>query len=326
MIHAERGMFHMPIRERGEIDFRDLRVLDALIREGSITGAAQALETTQPAISKLLRRLRARFDDPLVVRRGRGVQPTTRAVEMSAQIRKLLEMADGLQQQRLPFDPEKSEKTFSLLLTDVGMVRFLPPLVARLADLAPNIKVRALPLDSRHFALKLESGEADIALGAFPGAAGHLRFQRLYSDGYASVVRRGHPRAKVARSRRGFVGEQHILITASETGHAAHLETQRVLTRAIAPSNILLQVPSFIAGAIVASQTDGVATLPANLAALVATPLGMSVFRPPVSLPRIEIAQYWHERSHRDPAHRWLRSITLGLFGDRGQVSNAGRP
>ncbi|HKU06353.1 MAG TPA: LysR family transcriptional regulator, partial [Bradyrhizobium sp.] len=115
----------MPIRERQELDFRDLRVLDALIREGSITGAAQALETTQPAISKLLRRLRARFDDPLVVRRGRGVQPTTRAVEMSAQIRKLLEMADSLQQQRMPFDPEKSEKTFGLLLTDVGMVRFL---------------------------------------------------------------------------------------------------------------------------------------------------------------------------------------------------------
>lgn len=310
----------MPIRERQKLDFRDLRVLDALIREGSITGAAQALETTQPAISKLLRRLRTRFDDPLVVRRGRGVQPTTRAVEMSAQIRKLLEMADSLQQQRLPFDPEKSEKTFSLLLTDVGMVRFLPPLVARLADLAPNIKVRALPLDSRHFALKLESGEADIALGAFPRAAGHLRFQRVYSDGYASVVRRGHPRAKEARSRRGFVDEQHILITASETGHAAHLETQRVLTRAIAPSNILLQVPSFIAGAIVASQTDGVATLPANLAALVAAPLGMSVFRTPVSLPRIEIAQYWHERSHRDPAHRWLRSITLELFGDRDRL------
>jgi DNA-binding transcriptional LysR family regulator len=311
-------MFHMPKWKYQEIDFRDLRVLDALIREGSITGAAQALETTQPAISKLLRRLRTRFDDPLVVRRGRGVQPTTRAVEMTAQIRKLLEMADSLQQQRVPFDPGKSEKTFSLLVTDVGMVRFLPPLVARLAGLAPNIKVRALPFDSRHFALKLESGEADLALGAFPGAAGHLRVQRLYCDGYASVVRRGHLRAAEARTRKGFLGEQHILITASETGHAAHLETQRVLTRAIAPSNILLQVPSFIAGAIVASQTDGVATLPANLATLVARPLGMSVFRTPVSLPRIEIAQYWHERSHRDPAHRWLRSITLDLFGDRG--------
>jgi DNA-binding transcriptional LysR family regulator len=311
-------MFHMPKMESLELGFRDLRVLDTLIREGSITRAAQVLETTQPAISKLLRRLRLRFADPLVVRRGSGVQPTARAVEMSTQIRALLEIADSLWQERMPFDPRQSEKTFSLLLTDVGMVRFLPPLIARLAELAPKVKVRALPLDSRHFALKLESGEADLALGAFPKAAGYLRSQRLFSDGYASAVRRGHPRAGAARTRKGFLAEQHILITASETGHAAHLETQRVLTRAITPSNILLQVPSFIAGAIVASQTDGVATLPANLAALVAAPLGMSVFRTPIPLPRIEIAQYWHERSHRDAAHRWLRSICHELFGSRG--------
>ncbi len=129
------------------LDLRDLRVLDTLIREGSITRTAQVLETTQPAISKLLRRLRLRFADPLVVRRGSGVQPTARAVEMAAQISALLDMADSLWRERMPFDPRKSLRTFSLLLTDVGMVRFLPPLVARLADLAPNVKVRALPLE-----------------------------------------------------------------------------------------------------------------------------------------------------------------------------------
>src|SRR5215469_16873008 len=161
-------MFHMPRREYGELDFRDLRVLDALIREGSITRAAQALETTQPAISKLLRRLRARFADPLVVRNGSGVKPTARAVEMAAPIRAMLDMAESLSREREPFDPKQAERTFSLLLTDVGMVRFLPPLIARLAELAPGIRIRALPLDSRHFALKLESGEADLALGAFP--------------------------------------------------------------------------------------------------------------------------------------------------------------
>src|ERR1700748_1087667 len=99
MIHADTGMFHMPKREHGEIDFRDLRVLDALIREGSITRAAQSLETTQPAVSKLLARLRTRFGDPLFVRRGGGVQPTARAVEMAAQVRSLLEMADSLWQE-----------------------------------------------------------------------------------------------------------------------------------------------------------------------------------------------------------------------------------
>ncbi|HEY7845807.1 MAG TPA: LysR family transcriptional regulator, partial [Bradyrhizobium sp.] len=90
----------MPKMESMELGFRDLRVLDTLIREGSITRAAQVLETTQPAISKLLRRLRVRFADPLVVRRGSGVQPTARAVEMAAQIRALLDMADSLWQER----------------------------------------------------------------------------------------------------------------------------------------------------------------------------------------------------------------------------------
>lgn len=85
--------------------------------------------------------------------------------------------------------------------------------------------------------------------------------------------------------------------------------------RAIAPSNMLSRVPSFVAGAIVAAQTDGVATLPATLANMIAAPLGMSVFPTPVALPRIVIAQYWHERDHRDDAHRRLRGVTNRLFG-----------
>lgn len=93
-------------------------------------------------------------------------------------------MADALQREQAAFDPETSEKTFSLLLSDVGMVRFLPPLIAHLAQAAPYIKVRALPLDSRHFELKLESGEADLALGAFseggqPSALPAAVFRRL---------------------------------------------------------------------------------------------------------------------------------------------------
>jgi DNA-binding transcriptional LysR family regulator len=77
----------------------------------------------------------------------------------------------------------------------------------------------------------------------------------------------------------------------------------------------MLRVPSFIAGAIVAAETDGLATLPANLAKRLAAPLGLVAFETPISLPRIEITQYWHERYHRDAAHRWFRSVTSELFG-----------
>ncbi|HMI17331.1 MAG TPA: hypothetical protein VK526_13395, partial [Bradyrhizobium sp.] len=92
---------------------------------------------------------------------------------------------------------------------------------------------------------------------------------------------------------------------------AAH----RVLSTAISPGNVMLRVPSFVAGAIVAAETDGLTTLPANLAKRLAGPLGLAVLETPIALPRIEITQYWHERYHRDAAHRWFRSVTFELFG-----------
>jgi DNA-binding transcriptional LysR family regulator len=243
------------------------------------------------------------------------MQPTAKALEIADQLRTLLSVADSLRASATAFDPVRSDRTFSLLLTDVGMVRFLPPLIAHVAAIAPRVNIRAMPLDSRQFELKLEAGEADLALGAFPKAPRHLRRQRLYFDGYVTVVRKGHPKIPAVRSRAGFLAQRHILVTASETGHAAHGTAQRVLTSQIAPGNIMLRVPSFIAGAIVAAETDGLTILPANLAKRLAGPLGLTAFETPIALPRIEITQYWHERYHRDPAHRWFRSITSELFG-----------
>jgi DNA-binding transcriptional LysR family regulator len=312
--HAGTGMIDMDQKAYSELSLRELRVLSVLLQQRSITQTAEAMETTQPAISKMLRHLRAQFSDPLLVRNGGAMQPTAKALDIADRLRVLLDAADGLRSAATEFDPASSDRLFSLLLTDVGMIRFLPPLIARVAVIAPNISVRAVPLDARQFEHRLETGEADLAFGAFPKAARHLRRQRLYFDGYSSVLRKRHPRASKSRSRAGFLAERHILVTGSETGHAAHLTAQRVLSAAILPANVMLRVPSFIAGAIVAAETDGIATLPTNLAQRLAEPLGLAAFETPITLPRIEIAQFWHERYHRDAGHKWLRNVTFELF------------
>jgi DNA-binding transcriptional LysR family regulator len=317
--HVSMGIDDMAEIASSELNLRELRILNALLHERSITRTAQLLATTQPGISKVLRHLRTQFADPLFVRNGHAMQPTARALEIADQLRALLGAADSLRAAVTAFDPAHSDRTFSLLLTDVGMIRFLPPLIGHVAAIAPRVNIRAMPLDSRQFELKLEAGEADLALGAFPNAARHLRRQRLFFDGYVTVVRNGHPRFSGLRSRAGFLAERHIVVTASETGHAAHRTAHRVLTSQISPANVMLQVPSFIAGAIVAAETDGLATLPANLAKRLAGPLGLTAFETPITLPRIEISQYWHERYHRDAAHRWLRSATSDLFGAKAQ-------
>src|SRR4051812_21743690 len=271
------GMDDMVGIASSELNLRELRILHALLHERSITRTAELLATTQPGISKVLRHLRAQFADPLFVRNGHAMQPTARALDIADQLRALLAAADGLRAVTA-FDPAHSDRAFSLLLTDVGMIRFLPPLIAHVAAFAPRVNIRAMPLDSRRFELKLEAGEADLALGAFPDAPRHLRRQRLFFDGYVTVVRNGHPRFSALRSRTGFLAERHIVISASETGHAAHRTAQRVLTSQISPANIMLQVPSFIAGAVVAAETDALTTLPANLAKSLAGRLGLIAF------------------------------------------------
>jgi DNA-binding transcriptional LysR family regulator len=299
-----------------ELSLRDLRILQVLLRECSITRAAEVLETTQPEISKHLAYLRSQFGDQLLVRNGHAMRPTAKALDLAPQVRRLLDTAESLQADTQVFDPATSDRLFGLLVSDVGMVRFLPPLLARMADDAPRARLRAVSLGSWQIESRLESGEADLALGAFPRAASHLRRQKLYSDGYVSVVRWDHPRLREIRSLAGFSAGRHILTTASEIGHAAHSQVERAISAKIAPANILLRVPSFLAGAIVASQTDGIVTLPENLAASAAARLGLVAFKTPLQLPRIEIAQYWHERFHRDAAHRWLRAMTFELFGE----------
>jgi DNA-binding transcriptional LysR family regulator len=308
-------MARMPRSNEQGVRLRDLRVLEVVLREHSLTRAADQLDTSQPTLSKVLARLRGQFGDPLFVRDGQTMRPTPRAMELAAPLHALIQAADGIRRPlRGPFDAAASERTFRLLLSDVGMLWFLPPLAARLAVTAPRVILEAVPLDARQFAAKLASGEADLALGAYPNAPRGLRRQLLYIDKYICIARPEHPELRRLRSPAGFRRARHILVAASGTGHGAHEVAQRTLETVISPDRILLRLPSFVAAALVASRSDGVAIVPANLARAL-TGLRLAIFRPPIAIPPIEVSQYWHERFQRDPGHRWLRATSFALFG-----------
>src|ERR1700744_2171863 len=112
--HVKPDMKDMSKKAYSNLDLRELRVLDVLLRECSITRTAQALETTQPAVSKTLRHLREKFSDPLIVRNGHAMQPTAKALEMTAQLRALLDAADRLRADAVAFNPGTSDRMFSL--------------------------------------------------------------------------------------------------------------------------------------------------------------------------------------------------------------------
>lgn len=304
----------MPLARHPDIGMRDLRVLGVLLRERSLTRAAEILGTTQSSVSKVLARLRAHFDDRLFVWAGRSMQPTRRTLQIVEPLHGLLAAFDALSVSTAPFDPAVSDREFRLLLTDVGMIVFLPRLMAQLRKAGADLRLNAMPLDARQFAGLLESGEADIAIGDFPGAARGLRRQRLYHDSFLSVVRKGHPRLPTIIRTRGFFAERHILVKASHAGHAAHEVIGRGLEAKLSSDQVQLRLPSFMASAAVVKHSDAIATMPAKLATFVARELDLVAFAPPFALPRIEIAQLWHERAHGEPGHRWLRAMIFLLF------------
>ncbi len=297
---------------------RDLRMLSVALRERSLTRAAVVLDTTQPSISKSLARLRAHFGDPLLVRSGNEMHPTPRAIEIEGALQTLLANADDLRLSAPTFDPATATRTFKILVSDVGMVVFLPALMRRVAQAGPRLSVDAIPLDSRPFETRLASGEADIALGAFPKPALGLRRQRLYPTTYLGMVRSDHPSLEALRTRDGFLAARHIVVTASNAGHAVHRTAEQSMALEISPENVMLRLPSFTAAAIVASQTEGVATLPVKFAEIMAQRLDLTTFKPPISFPPIEIMQYWHERFHLDAGHKWLRALSFELFSQAG--------
>jgi|SRR5262245_4439123 len=307
-------MTTIPQSYEDELDLHQLQVLDVLLREHSLTRAARTLNVTQPALSKTLARLRRYFGDPLFVRVALRMEPTPKALQLQAPVRSILERMRSLRSEHVSFDPRTSHRTFNFCVVDAGLIKLLPPLVDRLLDEAPNVRLSVSQLEAEHLEPWLESGKLDFAMGSFPSLTKGIRRQPLWVERYVSVARRSHPRLGAEPSLRTFAAEKHVLVSISGSGHA-HQLAERALEAAIPPENIICRIPMFIGAAIVAKQTDAVATLPLSVATVLAKDLDLQVITPPVKLPRIDIYQYWHDRLHRDPGSQWIRSIFKALFG-----------
>ena len=292
---------------------QQLRVLDVLLREHSLTRAARELRVTQPALSKTLAQLRRYFDDPLFVRVALRMEPTPKALQLQTPVRAILDGARALRTEHVSFDPQKSRRTFNFCVVDAGLLKLLPPLVERLITDAPNVRLHVHELDAAHLERWLEFGKLDFAMGSFPSMQKGIRRQPLWVERYVSVVRRGHPRMTDEPALRAFAAEKHVMVSIAGSGHA-HQVMERALDAAIPRENVICQIPMFIGAAVLAKHSDTIATLPLSIATVLAKDLDLQIITPPIKLPKIDIFQYWHERYHRDPGNQWIRATFRSLF------------
>jgi DNA-binding transcriptional LysR family regulator len=295
------------------LELYQLRVLDALLREHSLTRAARALDLTQPALSKTLAQLRRYFDDPLFVRVALRMEPTPKALQLQEPVRAILDRTASLRAEHSSFHPAMSQRTYNFCVVDAGLLKLLPPLVERLLREAPGVRLNVAQLEPAHLEHWLETGKLDFAMGSFPSMPKGIRRQLLWVERYVSVARRDHPRLSREPTLRDFTAEKHVMVSIAGSGHA-HESMQRALEAAIPRENVVCRIPIFTGAAILAKHTDAIATLPLSIATVLAEDLDLQIITPPIKLPTIDIFQYWHSRFQNDPAHQWIRSVFKSLF------------
>ena len=288
-----------------------LRLFDVLYSQGSVTAAAQQLGLSQPTVSIWLAQLRERLGDPLFVRTSRGMQPTPRAEALIGVVRTALDALHQIGGMAPEFDPSLSERRFCIAMSDASHVNLLPQILGHLRTTAAHCSLKAGIIDSA-LPERLQSGDADLALGLIPELGAGFYQQTLFMQDWVCLVRTGHPRIRAPLTRDDYRREGHIEI-ASGTGHRL---LEHALRRARITRTVVLELPGFLGLAAVLETSDLLVTVPRQTGETLAGHNGLDLHPCPFPIAPFSVKQHWHARFHHDPGNRWLRQACMTLFGN----------
>jgi DNA-binding transcriptional LysR family regulator len=283
-------------------DFNLLITLDVLLAEGSVARAAKRLRLSPSAMSRALARLRETTGDPLLVRAGRGLVATPRALELRERVSQLVQDAEAVLRPAEQPDLKQLSRTFTLRTSEGFVENFGADLIARIAEQAPGVRLRFMHKPDKDSA-SLRDGTVDLETGVVGKATGpELRTQGLFRDRFIGVVRRGHPLSEGEITPARYAAGNHISVSRRglDKGPIDEALELQELERHIATT-----VAGFSTALALARATDLIASVPERHTASLRT--GLHSFALPLSLPAFTVAMLWHPRLDADPVHRWLR-------------------
>jgi DNA-binding transcriptional LysR family regulator len=302
-------------------DLNLLKVFDAVMSERNLTRAARDLALTQPAVSNALRRLRDTLSDELLVRKGRTLEPTPRALQLWPAVRDVLAL---LQNALAPgvFEAASASTTFVLTSADATAAELMPGLVERIARNAPDVSLRMVPLTTRDPRRLLDEGHADLAIGHFPAVLADLTAReqagetvsflhhRLFAGDYVCVMRKGHPLAKVPLTLDRYCDARHMLVSFSGRAYGFVDEALAGLKRS---RRVVLTVNQFFTAGKVVSQSDLLTVLPRHFVSVTGFAEKLVLRELPFNMPAIYGDAIWHQRQTTSAAHSWLRQQVAEL-------------
>ncbi len=295
-----------------DLDLNLLVALDALLREAHVSRAAARLEMSQSSMSLALSKLRALFNDPLLVRGGTGLVLTARARELAPQLTEALRQVDSLLNVQQAFDPAQARDTITFIVTDYIDFVLVPSLVEVLARKAPGVTLRVVGPNPRRLGEVFSSGEVDVSVSYFPDPPASLRVRPVFTDRLVGIARRDHPFLADPTDRDAYCANGHITV---EPGEATWYNTQvdEQLARDGRTRRIQLSKPTFLGVPFIVEHTDLLAALPERVARGFARFTDIALFDLPLQLEPFNVTLLWHDRTHTNPLHRWFREVVIEL-------------
>lgn len=300
---------------RMQLDLNLLTALDALLEEGSVTGAAARLHVTAPAMSRSLGRIRRTTGDQIFVRTGRVMTPTPYAIAVREQVHDLLLQAQTVLAPSRQLDLATLDRTFTLRWHDSLITLGGPGLLSAVRSQAPGVRLRFIA-ESSTDTPQLRRAQVDLEANADRPAAPDIRSVLVTESQHVIALRKGHPLTRAeAVTPAQYAAAEHISV--SRRGNLGN-----ALDDAFAELGLTRQVvaaaPTEAAAFAFARDSDFLLTVPDITMRPAATAFGLTVLRLPIELPPAPVYLSWHQRYDSDPAHIWLRDLARTVLGGRG--------
>jgi DNA-binding transcriptional LysR family regulator len=299
-----------------DIDLNLLVILDRLRSERRVSKVAETLGLSQPAVSNALARLRRRLGDELFLRTPAGMVPTPYAEQLAEPVGRALALLHGALNERSRFEPAASRRSFTVGMTDIGEIYFLPTLLQRLREQAPHVAFSTVRNTTAHLKDEMEAGRVDLAIGLLPQLKAGFFQRRLFSQRYVCLFRKGHRLDRKKLSLADFTAAEHLVVVSAGTGHG---KVDELLRRSGIERQVRLTVPHFVGVGHILQASDLVATVPERLAQQLVVPFGLVSVAHPAPLPEGAIHVFWHAKFHQAPANQWLRALVIDAFGGRAE-------
>ncbi|MEH6348333.1 MAG: LysR substrate-binding domain-containing protein [Bermanella sp.] len=294
------------------VDLNLLTVFAAVMEHGKLSGAAEHLGMSQPAVSNAVARLRLTFHDELFIRSRHGMLPTQRARELIAPVCQALEIVQNALNPENSFDPNQSNRIFKLAIGDYGELILLPALLSIFSQFKGDLQIQTYPeVNNESFDL-VKQGQIDFYFDYKPPVEEQLDYCQIGEEEVVVIARKNHPIFKTQLSHDDYLNAKHIILKFHHSSLTMLEDFLRINKRI--PRKVMAEVRQYVAIPGLITQTDCIATVPRKMAEYYAQREAIKIFPFPFEIEKTKTFMIWHKAMNQDQGHLWLKHKILELI------------